>query len=229
MSSTNQQTDKSTSLVLIGGGGHAKVVAESAIAEGWTILGYADDQESAPLSEFGFQRIGTIESIVTGSFHDELSSAIGDTPASLFIAVGDNDIRARIVDLLYGGSKPTTFQLVDVIHPSAIVSPSAILHGGVLVGPRAVINASTIIQTGTIVNTAAVIEHDNRIGRCAHIAPGTILGGRVEVGDESLIGLGVRVRPGTHIGHKVVIGAGAVVVSDIPDNAIATGVPAEYE
>ena len=77
-----------------------------------------------------------------------------------------------------------------------------------------------------IVNTGATIDHDCRIGDFAHLCPGVHLAGEVQVGEGCLLGMGTSVIPGRSIGSQTVVGAGAAVVTDLPEAVTAVGVPA---
>jgi len=89
-----------------------------------------------------------------------------------------------------------------------------------------VINAASVIEDLVIVNTGATIDHDCRIGCGVHIAPQCALAGNVTVGEGAFLGTGAKAIPGVQIGRRATVGAGAVVIRNIPDGAVAVGVPA---
>lgn len=209
-------------LVLVGGGGHAKVVADAARSSGWAVVGFFDDGPADPpfpLSVCGVPCLGPVPTDPNRMQHQ-----------ALFIAVGNNAARNRLAQSIWPGSEgshgPAAPDHVTVIHSSAEVSPSARVSQGTLIGPRAVVNADAIIERDCIVNSGAIVEHDCRIGTAAHIAPGVVLGGAVHIGTLTLVGLGARVLPGVRIGNRCIIGAGAVVTADVPDGTTTVGVPA---
>ena len=195
-------------LVLIGGGGHSLVVAETALAAGYQIAGFFDDNPDAPLAG------GSPAATRLGSLTD--TGQIGDR---LWI-VAMRDVPPSVVDGLNQEFAAT------VIHPSAVVSPSAAVSPGSLVAPNASVNARARIGRNCIINTGAVVEHECVVGDGAHIAPGAALAGRVRVGEDSTIGLGARVLPGVAIGRSCIVGAGAVVTSDLEEGTRVAGVPA---
>lgn len=194
-------------LLLLGGGAHAMVVAEAAIAANIPLAGFLDDDADANLRNLA-PHLGPIS---------KLNDAAPE--ANTIIALGDVAIRAWVVKRL---SRPST----AVVHPSAVVSPTAVLGAGVFVGPLAVIHARARVGDHAIINTAAVIEHDCAIGINTHIAPGSVLGGAATVGPDSLLGLGCRVLPGARVGARAVVGAGSVVLHSVTDNTTVVGVPA---
>jgi UDP-perosamine 4-acetyltransferase len=142
--------------------------------------------------------------------------------AAAFVALGRNDLRRRIGLRL----RAMGFRLPTLIHPSAVVSVSAVLGEGIAVLPQAVVHACAQVGDLAIVNTAAVVEHDCIIGAGAHVAPRSVLGGNVTLGEEVFFGIGAVARPLSRIGPRTTIGAGGVVVSDIAADVVAIGVPA---
>lgn len=196
-------------IILIGGGGHALVVAETATLAGHTLIGFVDDDPQALIGRLGIcRRLGTLA---------DLAGLTGPR----VLCVGDVAVRARIA------ARVDLSNAATVIHPRAFVSPSALLGRGVFVGPGAVVHTRARIGEHAIVNSGAIVEHECVIGAHTHVAPGAVLGGNVSVGPGTLIGLGSRVLPGVTIGNGVTVGAGAVVVRDVRDDATVKGVPAD--
>jgi sugar O-acyltransferase (sialic acid O-acetyltransferase NeuD family) len=202
------------SITIVGGGGHAVVVAESAALVGFAIAGWYDDDESAPLGagEGAPPRLGGVAGLD--------ASAVARQP--WIIAVGDLRTRRWLIDRLYRAEDDAAL----VVHPDATVSPSAVVAGGVWIGPRAVIHSRARVLDHAIVNTGAIVEHDCLLSENVHLAPGAVLGGGVRIGNDTLVGLGARVLPSVRIGGGCVIGAGAVVTRDVPEGSTVIGVPA---
>lgn len=200
-------------VVIIGGGGHAKVVIEILRAAGETVAAIVD-ADPTPRTILGVPVVG-----------DDLAlPALRERGLTrLFVAVGDNRLR----ETLGRKARGMGFILANAVHPSAIVSPSARLGEGVAVMAGAVINAESQIADLAIINTGAVVDHDCRLGAAAHVAPGAALAGGVSVGDRAFLGVGVRVIPGVTIGADTVVGAGGVVVRNLPAAVLAVGVPAK--
>lgn len=191
-------------IALIGGGGHARAVADWARAAGIPLAGFHDDDARAHIG--GLTHLGPV--------------GRADRAAQILIAIGDLADRRRVIEQLADIASATC------VHPSAAVSPQAEIGAGVVVGPNAVVNAGAHLGAHAIVNSGAIIEHDAQIGENAHIAPGAVLAGEVRVGANTLVGLGSRVLPGVRIGEGATIGAGAVVLRDVPGGQVAAGVPA---
>jgi len=200
-------------LILLGGGGHAAVVCECARAAGWTVAGFLDD--AAPDAD----AIGAVNLKHLGPINQLLTAPRAEHQPCIHAAVGDGALRRKWLDLAEGRPAP------PIVHPSAVVSPSAELGDGVFIGPRAVVNARARLGRGVIINTGAIVEHDCTIGDFTHVAPGSVLAGTVAVGEATLIGAGASIIPGITIGSRAIIGAGAVVIRDVGDDQVIVGVP----
>jgi UDP-perosamine 4-acetyltransferase len=200
-------------VVIIGSGGHAKVVIELIRAEGkYQIAGCTG------LTGGGFV-LGDVPILGDDSALPDLFSR-GVKKA--FVAIGDNPLRVRLL----ARATEMGFELINAVSPHAVISPSATLGKGIAIMAGAIINASAQIRDGAIINTNAVVDHDCYIDSGAHICPSTALAGNVKIGCETFLGTGTCVVPGVQIGNHVTIGAGSVVVRDIPDDVKAMGVPA---
>ena len=143
--------------------------------------------------------------------------------ADIIIAIGDNFTREKIQKKVASAG----FNVVNLIHSSAVVSKSAKFGKGIVVMPRAVINADAIIKDGAIINTGAVVEHDCVIGKFSHLSPNAAIAGGVIVGDRVHLGILSAVIQQITIGKNSKIGAGAAVIKDIPADSVAVGVPAK--
>jgi acetyltransferase EpsM len=208
-------------LIIVGGGEHARVVAEAAAAAGLVVAGYTvrDGESGSPPGPCAvdLQPLGT------------------DHDVAAWLAATDPDERPGLV-LGFGGPPDTRrratadfgpeAQWATIAHPAAWVSPSATLGVGTVVLAGAVVNAGAVIGAHAIVNSSAVLEHDVRLGDHVHVAPGATIGGGTRIGDETIIGLGASVRDHVRVGSRSIVGMGAVVVDDVPDGAIVMGTPA---
>jgi sugar O-acyltransferase (sialic acid O-acetyltransferase NeuD family) len=199
-------------VLIIGAGGHARVVADILLASDTPVTGFLDDKpDSWGTSWMGISVLGPV-----ASFQDY-------APTGLVLGIGSNADRFRIAEQL---DRAAGQLWRNAIHPSAIISPSVRLGRGIVVCAGAIINPDATIGDHTIVNTAATIDHDGEIADAVHIAPGVHLAGQVRVGTGALLGIGTTVIPGRTIGAWSVLGAGCVVTSDIPAHTTAVGVPA---
>ncbi len=206
---TANAMDNGQPLFIYGAGGHGLVVAEAAEASGaWQVKGFLDEQPIAT-------------SIGPWPFYQAVPA--GAYGHGVIIAVGDNMARRRLAaDIVTSG-----LQLVNVIHPTAWVSPSVILGRGIYIGAHAVVNSQATVEDGVIINSGAVIEHHCIVGAYTHVGPCAALCGNVKIGSLTTIGAGAVVKPEITIGDDCTIGAGAAVVRDITASQIVAGVPAK--
>lgn len=204
-------------LLIVGTGGHAKVVADAAVAAieaqalDLRIHGFLDDREDA-LAPTGGRVLGRIA---------EGLRAVDPATTRVFVAVGDNVTRERIAAMIPPGAESP-----PIIHPRAYVAATATVGAGTFVAPGAIVMAGARIGRHVIVNTGASVDHDCEIHDFCHIAPGARLCGSVAVGRLTLVGVGAAVTPGVHIGAGCIIGAGAAVIENLEDGTKAVGVPA---
>lgn len=197
-------------VVVYGAGGHGRVVADVALAQGLGVLGFVDDHKAPGTVLDGLRVLGG---------RDWLVASPG---CNVALGVGDNTLREDIDTWLDARGVPLT----TVVHPSAILSRWASLGPGAVVFPAAVINSGASVGRGAIVNTGAVIEHDTVVGDFAHVSPNATLAGGARVGRSAHVGAGACVLPGRTIGDGSIVGAGAVVNRDVPANTVVAGVPA---
>lgn len=192
-------------LHLIGGGGHASVVADIARRAGVpSVVLWCD--ESPDLARFP---AGTSWRAL-----DEL-----DATQPVLLGVGDLAVRARMRERF---PRPAP----AVVDPSAVLGHAVRLGAGTVVMPACVINACAAIGEDAIINTGTIVEHDCVIGFNTHLSPGVRLAGGVRVGDNTHIGTGAVVLPGIAVGDRAVVGAGAVVTQDVEPGLTVVGVPA---
>jgi sugar O-acyltransferase (sialic acid O-acetyltransferase NeuD family) len=201
--------------LVLGAGGHAKVVADILLCQKLPVLGFLDDDSS---------KWGTVclNLPVLGS----IDSYADYQPDGLILGIGSNSRRQNIVHRL---GKQIRDLWYSAIHPSATIARSARIGHGVVIAAGGIINPDVRIGDHAIINTGATVDHDCVIGDYAHVAPGARLAGGVNVGQGALVGIGASVIPGKSIGDWAVIGAGAVVVRDISAHKTAKGVPARWE
>ena len=201
--------------LIIGAGGHGKVIASGMLENGLNILGFVDDNaEIIGRTILDLPVLGTIEQLAD----------IG--PDGLVTGIGNNSVRQQVVQR---ANQITRATWLNVVHPKAIISKFVQIGEGTVVMAGGIINADTNIGNHVIINTGSTVDHDCAIGHFAHIAPGAHVAGGVTVGDGALLGIGCSVMPGCQIGERALIGAGAVVVNDIPSGVTAKGVPARWE
>jgi sugar O-acyltransferase (sialic acid O-acetyltransferase NeuD family) len=203
--------------VLVGAGGHARVVLDAARAGGIDVIAVVDARADLKGTTFeGLEVMGDESAIAA------LRKRGADT---VLLGVGSVDV-GDTRRALYARIAALGLALPIVRHPSAVVSPTATLGPACVVFANATINPGARIGANVIVNTAAIVDHDVAIGDHAHVSPGAHLAGGVTIGAGSHVGIGATVLQGVQIGSGVVVGAGAVVLNDVPDGDRVAGVPA---
>jgi sugar O-acyltransferase (sialic acid O-acetyltransferase NeuD family) len=196
-------------VLVIGGGGHAKVVVSTLQAAGFEVVGILDDDPSKR------------GALVLGVRVEGTLAELGNVPARLaVIGIGDNRVRQAVARRFPALSWAT------VVHPQAFVHPSVRLGAGTAVFAGAVIQPDAVLGAHVIINTRASIDHDCEVGDFAHVGPGASMSGGVRVGEGALLGIGSAVIPYRKVGKWATVGGGGVVVHDVPDGATAVGVPA---
>lgn len=193
-------------LLVIGAGGHAKVVVDAAVASGWEIAGILGMPGDAP-DVLGYP-------------------VIIDAPApeadAFIVAIGNNTLRAaRFDELVSAGMAPGT-----VIHPSAIICSHVTMGAGTFVAAGAVVNPCAHIGVDAIVNTGCTVDHDCVVGDHALVGPTASMCGASRIAEGVTLGAGATLKPGMAVGEWSVVGAGAAVVSPLPARSVCVGVPA---
>jgi sugar O-acyltransferase (sialic acid O-acetyltransferase NeuD family) len=195
-------------LIVVGAGGHAKVVISALRASGWKIRAIYDDDESKWSQTFdGVPIVGPTE---------KLSEPDG-LPA--IIAVGDVHFRRNVANR-YSRDWATA------IHPRSFVDPSVKIGPGTVIFAGAVIQAQVTIGEHAIINTSSSVDHDCVIGDFAHVGPGAHLAANVKLETGAFLGTGSQVIPGTRVGSFSMVGAGSTVIRDVPPDVTAVGCPA---
>lgn len=199
----------SKKLIIVGAGGHGKVIADIALNMKYSDIEFLDDN-TAIISCMGFPVSGKV------------SEANKNLDADFIVAIGDSSIREKVQRNL----EEKNFEIKTLKHPKAVIGNDVIIGKGSVVMAGAVINSGTVIGKGCIVNTGATIDHDNMIGDFVHISVGAHLAGNVKIGRSTWIGAGAIISNNIEVCENVLIGAGAVVIKDIVEPGTYVGVPA---
>ena len=196
------------SVLVVGAGGHAKVVIATLRALEIDIAGCLDDDpDRVGQTVLGVTVLGPIERVNTHG-------------GQVVLGIGDNAVRRQLVD------EYLDVEWISVVHPAATVHDSVELGHGTVVFAGAVLQPDVQVGRHAIVNTSSSIDHDCRVGDFAHLAPGVHLSGGVTIEEGGFLGVGSCAVPGTTIGAWGVVGAGAIVIHDLPPNVTSVGMPA---
>ena len=204
-------------LGIFGAGGHAKVVADTALrGDRYEVHAYYDDNVERHGADFYLDRP------IAGGLDALLRDLTDGTLAAAFVAIGHNAARQRIGATIQDAGH----SLATLVDPHAILSSSVSLGAGTLVVAGAIINADTQLGSHVIVNTGASIDHDCLISEAAHIAPHATLCGGVHVGARSLIGAAATLIPSVRFPSDSILGAGSTLVLSREQRGTYTGQPA---
>lgn len=205
-------------VVGVGAGGHAKVIID--------ILRQAGQYEVVALTDPDPHRYGSQLCGVPIIGGDQLLPSLLPKVCHAFVGVGSvrsDSRRLRLFQMV----RDLNFEMVNAIHPTAVLSPTVKLGMGVAIMAGAIVNPDVSIGNNVIVNTGAIIDHDCVIGDHTHVAPGVCFSGGVRVGENCHIGLGACLLQGIVVGGHATVGAGAVVVRDVAEGATVAGIPAK--
>ncbi len=211
----------SRSIVLIGGGEHARVIADALLACGDLdrLAGFTDVATNQDLVDrFGAPWLGT---------DDDLTISAGGQPV-LYGVLGFGGVRAA-------ASRRAAVARMDrslagwatILHPAAVVARDTVIGDGTVILARTIVNTGSRVDSHCVINSGAVVEHDVHLGEHTQVAPGAVIGGGCRVGAGVYIGLGAVVRDHVQIGDDAVIAMGAVVVKDVGRGSRVRGVPAK--
>ena len=198
--------------IILGAGGHARVVGAILHGLGISIKGYLDESY-----------VAGVEEVIKQAFLIGIPNALQGYSSGeyeVYAAIGDN--HKRRVAIEYALSKGYSMP--------ALTHPSAVIESGSQVGHASVICMGVLIATdaavgkGVILNTGSSVDHETSIGDYCHVAPGAILAGRVKVGREVFVGMGAKIAQNLNIGDGATIGAGAIVLKDVPASTTVVGV-----
>lgn len=194
-------------LVIFGGGGHAKVIADIALKNGYEIKGFLDDNDSVSMV-LGYPVLGKIDDCV--KYKDTCVFAIG---------IGNNSVRKMIFEKYPDLEYPT------FIHPTASIGIETKIGRGTVVMPLVVVNACAEVGAFSVLNSGCVVEHDCKVGDFTLIAPNATLCGVAKIGNSVWMGAGSSVNPTVKICDNVTVGSGGVVTKDIEEPGTYVGVP----
>lgn len=203
-------------IIVLGAGGHAKVLIEAIISTGnFQIEGLLDVLPKWQKSILGFPLLGSDDYLYGKAGKDfSLALGVGCTKAT--------SKRKEIFERFAG-----SFDFPPIIHSSAEISKWVELGKGVQVMSGVIIHPTVTLAENVLINTGAIIEHDCAIGAHTHVSVRVVLGGNVTIGSCSHLGIGATILQGITIGNYVTIGAGAVVTEDIADGKTVAGIPAK--
>lgn len=205
--------------VIIGAGGHGKVVVDALLRQGL--------YQPAALTDSNHELKGTtVLGIPVVGGDEQLQALLRQGIKHFAIGVGsvaDNLCRKR----LFAMASECGLIPVTVVHPSAVIATSATIGQGSVVLAGAIINPDAVLGENVIVNTGAIVEHDCVVESHVHLCPGVRVGGGVQVGEGSFVGAGSLVKQNLRIGRWAVVGMGSLVIRSVDMHSVVAGAPAK--
>jgi UDP-perosamine 4-acetyltransferase len=203
-------------VVIVGAGGHARVLIDVLASRGVTPIGVLDPRTETGTSVSGIPVLGDDSWLDTGNVDDiQVIVGIGST-GSVASRVGAFDsLRSK------------GFTVVGCVHASSVIGSNCQIDLSAQVLPGCVINHSATIGANTVLYSNTTVEHDCIVDDHAYLSPRVTLCGGAHVGPRSFIGAGATILQGVRIGAGALVAAGAVVTRDVADGATVMGVPAK--
>lgn len=198
-------------IIVVGYSGHSYVIIDSAIENGFNILGYTENKIKIK-NPYNLTYLGN-------EFDENFEG--WRLTNSFIIGVGDNKIREKIFLFLKQKNK----NIISIIDKTSSISKKSKIGNGSFINKNAIVNAFSVLGNNIILNTGCIIDHNCSIGNSVHIGPGAVITGNVNIGNRSFVGANAVIKPGIKIGKDVIIGAGTVVLKDIEDSQILVGNP----
>lgn len=202
-------------VIIIGAGGHAKVLISTLKALERKIIGILDPDK--PIGQ-------TVDGICILGDDDKVRNYAPDS-IELVNGLGSVSLPVKRKEIYMKFNN--SYKFATVIHPSATIAENVNINEGAQIMAGAIVQTGSTISINAIINTGAIVDHDCHIGQHAHVAPGAVLSGDVQVGDMSHIGTGATIIQGIKIGSNVIVGAGAVVIHNVKDGYKVVGNPAK--
>lgn len=203
-------------VIIIGAGGHSKVITDIIEKSKDIVLGFLDDNKEKDeiiIKEKQYKVIGKIDECVKIQKENK--------DIQFVIGIGDNKTRKNIAN------RYNNLKYYTAIHPSSQIALDVEIGQGTVIMANTCLNTSAKIGKHCIINTASVIEHDNEINDYVHISPNATLCGTVKIGELTHIGAGATIKNNISICNNCIIGVGAVVVKNIEVCGTYIGTPAK--
>jgi sugar O-acyltransferase (sialic acid O-acetyltransferase NeuD family) len=215
--------------VIFGASRQGRVVLEVLRAQGeHPILGFLDDDATRHgVLVDGLLVLGSMEWATAHAptapppMARDCASAASTRRLAAIVAIGSNDARLDVANWL----RALGFELLNAIHPSAVIQGKVSLGTGNLVCAGAILITGTSVEDDVVINTGSTIDHDSLLETGAQVASGVTTSGCVTIRRGAFVGAGAILGPGVTVGERAVVGAGSLVLKDVPPGVLAYGAP----
>ena len=199
------------SLLIIGAGGLGKEVLECAIDQYDKICFMSNEKNEKPILDYTIlYEQETTEDYILENFDE------------VIVAIGNNTLRVNKINHYFDFG----IKIATIIHPKAVISRFSKIEVGSIVSENAIVGPFAVLDKGCRIGPNGIVCHDCNLGVGVNLSPKTIMGGSCNIGDKTWICIGSTLSDHINIGNNCVVGAGAVVLKDMPDNALIVGAPA---
>lgn len=206
-------------MVVIGGGGHAKVIVSLVKKLGrYRLLGFTDQSSKPDLLEIPYLGDDRHLEVLIRDYH----------PCYAALGLGNTGVDTRRSDLAMQLTS-LGFKLPALISPSAVVNEDVSIGDGTVVLDGAIVGAGARIGSACILNTGCIVDHDCRVGDGVHLAPGCVLSGGVEIGRDTFVGAGAVIIHYLTVADRCLVGAGATVTRALSEPGVYLGTPARRQ
>jgi len=202
-------------VVLLGMGGHARVLLDVMCGLRMNVIGFVDHSPKDNVLN-GIHYLGNDEEFLS-NFSPEKTCLVNGLGG-----VADTNARKEIFERY----KSHGYNFISVIHPSAIIAQDVVLGEGCQLMAGVIIQPGVECGNNVLINTRACVDHDCVIGAHSHISIGSVLSGAIVVGEGAHLGAGCAIIQNVNIGANSTVGAGSVVVNAVAAGQTVVGVPA---
>lgn len=201
-------------LIIIGNGGHASVLVETLILQKEEILGFTNPNFEE--NQFLLNYLG----------NDDVIYNYDPNEVELVLGLGmlkPDSIRS----VIFTKFKKIGYKFKNIVHPTAIISPSVNIGEGVQIMAGVILQTNVIVADNTIINTGVIIDHNSKILSNVHVAPGCKISGNVTLNNNCFIGAGTTIINNVRVGESCLVGAGSLLIKSFPSGCTVLGVPAK--
>jgi UDP-perosamine 4-acetyltransferase len=186
------------------------------------VIGFVDDDPDQKGKLYNQTPVLGDRSIISRLQKEGVSSAV--------VTIGNNQMRGEIAANL----QESGFELMNAIHPSATISKHVKIGAGNIIGANVTLYVNAEIGDNVFIGPSVTVSHDTVVGNNVLLSVGSVIGARVDIEDYAFVGSGATVMPTgwgqdarLRLGRNCLVGVGAVVIKDVPENAVVVGMPAE--
>ncbi len=203
--------------IIIGAGTYGEVYQAYLKESGVEIIGFLDDDP-----KYEGQIIRGTPVLGTTGLLSELKETKG--VEAVYCPLGNNKIRVKFLSM----ARDLGYITPNYIHPSVLISPNVTIGEGVYILLGTTIMPHNVIEDFVMISSGVNLAHHSVLETGVFLSMGSNFGASIHAHKYAYCGIGSTIMTGVHeLGENCLVGAGAVVIKDVPDNAVVAGVPAK--